>query len=223
MMKSSHKAYDFKVHVRHQEREEDPSVAPLYRGIFSVTLNDFVEVMFIPSFSRDTENWSLNIADDVEDVRSLSEARQFTAALSEYTVTPSDERAGEQELIPLAPPLPPLRREPGDPTTGVMFYVTQKEFIRFSQELALIEEHTFLLNEYLPFSEAKEFECIQLILNHIVTSPHFAEKDSKIVNLPWYQRRFAPHTVVFNKIERLVPDEDKQKEDLPRQAALQRV
>ena len=155
-----------------------------------MTLNDFVNIIFIPSFPRNRSNWSLNIADDIEHVRSLSEARQFTAALSDYTVTPDDNRAGQQELIPIPPPpdsdisAPGLRPDDmaSESQMGVMFYVTPQEFIRFSQELALMEEHTFLLNEYLPFSEAKEFECMQLILNHILTSPHFGEKDSKIVN-----------------------------------------
>jgi hypothetical protein len=218
MMKSSHKAYDFKLQVQHQPREEPASVASLYTGLFTVTLNDFVDVMFIPSFPRTRENWSLNIADDVEDVRSSHEARQFMAALSEYTVTPNDHRAGQQELIPLAPPL--LRRKPDDPTTGVIFYVTQKEFIRFSQELAMMEEHTLSVYDCLPFSEVKEFESIQFILKQIVTSPHFSERDFEIVNLPWYHHLLRE--VAFNKIERLLPDnEDKQKEETPRQAALQ--
>jgi hypothetical protein len=30
------------------------------------------------------------------------------------------------------------------PRTGVMFYVTQQEFLRVSQELALIAEHTLI-------------------------------------------------------------------------------
>jgi hypothetical protein len=67
-----------------------------------MTLNDFVNVIFIPSFPRDKENWSLNIPTYVEYVRSFQEARQFTAALSDYTVTPDNLRAGQQELIPTA-------------------------------------------------------------------------------------------------------------------------
>jgi hypothetical protein len=91
------------------------------------------------------------------------------------------------------------------PRTGVMFYVTPQEFIRFSQELALIAEHTFMLYEYLPFEEVKEFECIQFITETIVTSLHFTQKDMKAINLPWVLR---PHTVIMNKIERLEPRED---------------
>lgn len=231
MIKSPHEGYEFKVQVRHQERDEDPSVARFFRGIFWMTLNSFVHVIFIPSFPRERENWSLKIADDVDDVRSLSEARQFTAALSDYTVTPDDDRAGQQELIPIPPPpqisAPGFRDEMAtESRTGVMFYVTQKEFTRFSQELALISEHTFELNEYIPFSEAKDFECMQLILDIIATSPDFSQEDTKILNLPWYTRRFAPHTVKMNKIERLVPNKDKEKEVLRRaqeEFALQRV
>lgn len=227
MIKSQDKAYDFKVQVRHQEREEDASVASLYRSIFLVTINDFVDVIFIPSFSRDKENWSLTIPDYVEHVRSLDEARQFTAALSEYTVTPDDSRAGQEALIALAPPLrvaPEQSEMKSEAKTGVIFYVTSQEFIRFTQELTLIEEYTWSVYEHLPFSEVKNFECIQFILNDIVTSPHFAEEHSKIVNLPWYDRLFAPHEIEFNKIEPLIPDEDEENSVIsPAEFALQRA
>ena len=210
MIQSPHQEYDFKVQVRHQERDEHPSIARFFREIFWMTLNDFVNIIFIPSFPHEQENWSLNITTYVDDVRSLDEARQFTAALSDYTVIPDNSRAGQQEVYPKPPPLPPSRGV--GPRTGVMFYVTQKEFTRFSQELALISEHTFELNEYIPFSEAKDFECMQLILDIIATSPDFSQEDTKILNLPWYTRRFAPHTVKMNKIERLVPREDKEQQ-----------
>ena len=188
-----------------------------------MTLNDFVNIIFIPSFGRNRRNWSLNIADDIEDVRSLAEARQFTAALSDYTVTPDDSRAGQQELIPIPPP--PQIPAPGyrddmanESRTGVIFYVTQKEFTRFSQELALMEEHTSSVYDYLPFSEVKDFECMQFILNDMVASPHFAQKDLKTVNRPWSDGFLSPLGLKFNKIERLVPSQDKEKE-----LALQRV
>lgn len=224
MVKAPHQKYEFKVRVQHQERDEDSSIARFFRGIFWMSLNGSVDIIFIPSFPHEQENWSLNITTYIDDVRSVDEARQFTAALSDYTVIPDNNRAGQQQVYPKPPPLPPSRGI--GPTTGVIFYVTQQEFTRFSQELTLIEEHTFLFNEHIPFSEAKNFECMQLILDHIVTSPHFSQEDTKIINLPWYTRRFAPHTVKMNKIERLVSGENKGKEVLQspqEEFALQRV
>jgi hypothetical protein len=44
--------------------------ARFFKGIFWMTINDLVNVIFIPSFPHEEENWSLNIADDVDDVRS---------------------------------------------------------------------------------------------------------------------------------------------------------
>ena len=181
-----------------------------------MTINDMVNVIFIPSFPHEEENWSLNIPTYVEDVSSLDEARQFTAALSDVTITPSNNRAGQQEVYPKAPPLPPSRWV--GPKTGVMLYVTPQEFIRFSQELALMAEHIWSVYDALPFSEVKEFESIQFILNQIAR--HFSSKELEIVNRPWYDRRLGE--VVLKKIERLVPDEDKHAA-LPRQAALQSV
>ncbi len=206
MSQSPHQKYEFRVQVRHQERDEDPSVARFFRDIFWMTINAGVNVLFIPSFPHEEENWSLNIADDVEDVASLNEARQFTAALSDYTITPRVHRAGQQEVYPKPPPLPPSRGV--EPRTGVMFYVTPQEFIRFSQELAMIEEHAFMLYEYLPFEEVKGFECIQFVTDTIVRSPHFAQKHLKAINLPWYARVLRPHNAKMNKIERLEPRED---------------
>ncbi len=232
MIQSPPQEYEFKVQVRHQVRDEEPEIARFFKGIFWMTLNDFVNLIFIPSFPRDKENWSLNIPTSLEDVSSLDEARQFTAALSEYTITPSDKRAGQQELIPIPPPpdisFPGLRpdHKTEESKTGVMFYVTPQEFIRFSQELAVIEEHTFMLYEYLPFEEVKEFECIQFITDTIIRSPHFTQKDMKMVKLPWYTRVLRPHTVKMNKIERLEPSEDDDNEVLSSQEeefALQHV
>lgn len=170
---------DFAVRVRKQEHDEELSVAKFYRGIFSVTLNFLVEIMFIPEFSRQAERWSLDIPDNVDVVHSTQQARLFTAALSEIIVTPDQSRAGQEELYPLAPPLPPIPDVYAK--KGVIFYVTPQQFPRISAELAHIAEQTSSVHDFLPLSQLHHLKCTQVILNRIMTSIHFSEKNLRII------------------------------------------
>jgi len=155
-MKASLK-YDMSVQIRHQKWEEEEDLAPFYEGIYSVTLNYFTTIMFIPTFSRTKDNWPPTLPDDIDNVHSVTEARLFTAALSEYTVTPDAELAGRQELIPLSP-LTQI-----GPRMGLVFYVTPQEFACFSQELPLLEQKTPSVRDYMPLSQISAFATIQLI------------------------------------------------------------
>jgi len=54
---SSELEQNFSVSVRHQIWEELPEKAEFYRGIYSVTLNYLVSVMFVPEFKITQDNW----------------------------------------------------------------------------------------------------------------------------------------------------------------------
>ena len=171
--------YDFTVQVRGQEGEEDQQFARFYQGIYSVTLNTFVDVMFVPSFCREVKGWSLHLPFNVNEVHSAQEARLFTAALSDLIVTPDDYRAGEEELIPPPPSPPPYTHIA--PEMGVIFYVTPQQFALFSQELAEIEQETFSLYPTVPVSKIAHFACIKFITEKIMTSPYFSEENLRIL------------------------------------------
>lgn len=170
---------DFAVRVRKQEEDEDRSVSRFYRGIYSVALNFLVHIMFIPPFSRPRKSWPLDIPDDIDEVDSVQEARLFTAALSEITVTSDRSRAGEVQLIALAPALSPV----ADMATrqGVIFYVTPEQFALFTQELAELAEQTFSIYGFFPVSKLEHLESIKFITNKIITSNDFAQKNRKII------------------------------------------
>ncbi|MGB0384333.1 MAG: hypothetical protein ACPGWR_05860 [Ardenticatenaceae bacterium] len=164
---------DFRVQVRKQEDDEDRQFSKFYQGIFSVNLNYLVTITFIPEFTRTGKTWFLDIPDNVDIVHSSQEARLFTAALSDIMVTPDDSRAGQEELIPIPHPPPPI--PDFGPQMGVIFYVTAEQFTRFSQELAVIEEQTFSVYGSFAVSKLEHFECVQFILNKVITSEHFSE------------------------------------------------
>ena len=175
-MKASLK-YDIAVQIRHQEWEEEDDLAPFYRGIYSVTLNYFTTVMFIPTFPRTADNWPPTLPQDVDDVHSAAEARLFTAALSEYTVTPDAQLAGQQELIPLEP-LPQI-----GPRMGLLFYVTPPEFALFSQELPLLEQKTPSVRDYVPLSQVRDFATMQLIRSHLMVNERNRERSQGVSSL----------------------------------------
>lgn len=170
---------DFAVRVRKQEEDEERSVSRFYRGIYSVSLNFLVHIMFIPPFSHRGKRWALDIPDDIDEVHSVQEARLFTAALSEITVTPDNSRAGQEQLIALAAPLSPV----ADMATrqGVIFYVTPEQFALFTQELAELAEQTFSIYGFFPVSKLEHLESIKFITNKIIRSHYFSEKNLKII------------------------------------------
>ena len=165
---------DFTVQVREQIRDEDPEFAQFYQGIYSMALNTFVHIMFIPYFLQEVKDWSLRIPDDIDEVHSKQEARLFTAALSDYIVMPDEFRAGQEQLIPLPSPLPPYPDT--GPREGVIFYVTPQQFARFSRELAEIEQLAFGIYATVRVSKILHLECIKFINENVMRSEHFSQK-----------------------------------------------
>lgn len=170
---------DFTVQVREQVREQESDFAQFYQGIYSMALNTFVDVMFIPYFSREGKDWPLKIPNNVDIVHSMQEARLFTAALADYIVMPDLSRAGQEELIPQLPSARPYFDTPLD--TGVIFYVTPQQFSLFSQELAQIEEQAFGLYDSVRVSKLAHFECIKFINEIIIPSEYFSPENLRML------------------------------------------
>lgn len=55
--------------------------------------------MFVPELEINPDNWPPVLPEDVDEAISETEARLFTAALSDYMVTPNSLLAGKQEKI----------------------------------------------------------------------------------------------------------------------------
>ena len=189
---------DFAVQVRHQERDEEEKWgAVFYRGIFSLTLNQLITILFIPSFPRTAETWPPTILEGVDQVQSETEARLYATESADYVVTPDPFLAGQQEVIPM-PPIPPEQlAEMGvtfeiRPRQVVVFYVTHEQFARFEHELSLIAEQTYGIRHFVRVSKVTDFECIRFIENDIIESPYFSDDHLKLIG----RRKEARHRVV---------------------------
>ena len=179
---------DFAVQVRHQERDEKEEWgAVFYRGIFSLTLNQLISILFIPDFPRTPETWPPTILEGVDKVQSTTEARLYMTESADYVVTPDAYLAGQQEVIPL-PAIPSLRGGI-KASQVVVFYVTPAQFARFSRELPLIEEQTYWVTQFVRVHNIAHFECIKFIQNCIISSPYFSHNHAKIIG----RQSRAPH------------------------------
>jgi len=168
---------DFSVSVRHQIWEELPETAEFYRGIYSVTLNFLVTIMFVPELEINPDNWPPVLPDNVDEVSSETEARLFTAALSDYTVTPNSLLAGTQEIIFI----PAVNKDMGysdiDSERAVVFYVSHQEFDAFSKELSALADRTPGVHDFVRISEIEELEVAKFILSMVIDSPYFSGRD----------------------------------------------
>ena len=171
---------NFSVSVRHQVLEERPEVAELYQGIYSVTLNSLVTVMFVPEFKRNAKSWPPALSENVDNVNTEQEARLFTTALSDYTITPDRYLAGQEEVIPQAS-VTEDNRYNRNFETRTIFYVTHQEFDTFVQELSVLAEQMLGIHDYVRISEIENLKFAQLILARVINSKHFSLKDLKIL------------------------------------------
>lgn len=174
---------NFSVSVRHQIWEELPEKAEFYRGIYSVTLNYLVSVMFVPEFEITQDNWPPILPEDVDEVSSETEARLFIAALSDYTVTPNSLLAGKQEIIPLLSVNEDMKDSDIDPKRGVIFFVNSQEFEVFSKELSALADQTPGVHDYVKISKIKYLELAKFILSNIIESQHFSAQDLKTLRM----------------------------------------
>jgi hypothetical protein len=193
---------DFAVQVRHEEGDQPvKSEAVFYRGIFSLTLNQLITILFIPSFPRTPQTWPPTILPGVDEVQSETEARLYITESADYVVTPDANRAGEQEVIPIPAATPEQQAEIGlgfylGARQVVVFYVTREEFARFSRELALIREDTYWVHDYVRVSTVTDFECIRFIQHDIIESPDFSDDHLRIIG----RRKEASSRVVTKPV-----------------------
>ncbi|MBW4601613.1 MAG: hypothetical protein KME29_19080 [Calothrix sp. FI2-JRJ7] len=171
---------DFTVSVRHQSWEEPPEVAEFYQGIYSVTLNFLVNVMFVPEFEINVNN-SLIFPENIDNVSSEAEARLFTLCFSDYTITPNSLKKGQQEIITLASAAENSKDTNLISDVRVIFYVSPEEFALFSKELSPLAEQTSGVHDYVKISEIENLKFAKYILSSVISSSCFQEKDKKIL------------------------------------------
>jgi hypothetical protein len=181
---------DFTVSVKHQIWEESPEVADFYQGIYCVTLNFLLNVMFVPEFERNANNWPPALPENADYVSSEIEARLFTVALSDYSVTPNSLLSGQQEIITQTEAAKEIQNGDSASDVRVVFYVSPEEFAIFSKELHALAEKTPGVHDYVKISEIENLEFAKFILSSVINSPYFLAKDMKTL-VREYQPREA--------------------------------
>lgn len=172
---------NFTISVRPQIWEESPEFAEFYQGIYSVTLNFLVNIMVVPGFETNVDNWPPRAPENIDNVSSELEARLFTLFFCDYIVTPDQFRAGQQEVISLASAVEDLENSNLASNVRVVFYVTPEEFTIFSKELNTLSEQTSGVHDYVRISEVDNSQFAKFILSSVINSQSFLAKDKEML------------------------------------------
>ena len=162
--------YDFTISVRRHSWEEEPEVAAWYEGIFEVTLNFTVNLMFVPALKR--EPWPPRLPEDTDAVHTEQEARSIAISLSRYAATPDDSREGTEERF---------ARDWSESGPGVVFYVTSQEFATFSEELARLADERPSVHSGWKVSEIPQLAVTRWLLTRVLASPSVSAKDLRML------------------------------------------
>jgi hypothetical protein len=174
---------NFSVTVRHQIREELPETTEFYQGIYSVSLNFLVYIMFVPELEINPNNWPPVLPKNVDDVSSETEARLFTTALSKYTVTPHSLLAGTQEIIFIPSANKNMGYSDSDSERAVIFYVSHQEFNAFSKELVALADRTPGVHDFVRIAAIEELEIAKFITSIVMNSQCFSAGDLEILGM----------------------------------------
>lgn len=145
----------------------DSTRTPLYEGIYRVTLNATVDVVFVPDVSAVAPPWSgRRVPENIDDVRTLEEARLMTALVSTYVVTPNDARAGTVERFEF------------DGDQGTVRYVGETEFAQFSADLDALSRIVGSVAPDRTVSDLRAHAVIRFVEAEVVAQPWFAPADA---------------------------------------------
>lgn len=159
---------DYPVSVLPESAEvTDRSRASLYEGIYRMTLNYRVDVVFVPDVSAATPPWDgRGLPADFDDVRDPIEARRSVALSASYVVTPNAARAGTTERFAFG------GRE------NVVRYVTPAEFARFAADFPALGELVGTVRPRYTVSGLREFGVVRFVEAEIVDQPWLAPTDA---------------------------------------------
>jgi hypothetical protein len=162
---------DYPVQVITEERyEDDPTIGPLYRGIYRVALNHLVAVLFVPETGVGAPNWDYRqLSEKLDAITIVEDARLASVLDASYSVTPNDARAGSEDRLEWPAKDTPVGHF--DSSTGVTFYVTNADFARYAADLERLNEIVSDAWENEPVSRLRDYEVIRFIEERIVASP----------------------------------------------------
>jgi hypothetical protein len=156
---------------------------PLYEGMYSFTLNQVVEVLFLPRVTPDGPPWSLDdLPHDVADFTTPEQIRVLEISHTPYSVTPDDERADTAHQIHWQGVWPPeddfLTPSNSPPPVFTVFFITDDEFTRLSTDLEELTHIAGQVQSTVRHSEVADHEAVRFV-------------DQRILDSPWLRPRHA--------------------------------
>jgi hypothetical protein len=156
---------------------------PLYEGMYSFTLNQVVEVLFLPRVTPDGPPWSLDdLPDDVADFTTPEQIRMLEISHASYSVTPDDERAGTVMQIAWPYEWPPegniLTPPDEPPPVFTVYFVSLDEFTRLSSDLEDLTHVAGNVHSMVRHSKVADHEAVRFI-------------DQRILDSSWLRPRHA--------------------------------
>ena len=173
-MKVSPRA-DYPVGVRAMRWEVPPEIADLYDGIFEVSLNSVIGVVFVPDLSAVAPPFDDNqLPRDLDTVTTVQQARLAAILFARYAVTPNDRLSGTQQRLPHPVPADSLDPIPG----GTVFFIPSQDFATYTAELAELGRDPGTV------STLHTSAAINFLQTTVVLSPHFSPTDLAILRDP---------------------------------------
>jgi hypothetical protein len=164
--------HDFPVGII-RASDENPDAKAMYTGIYSARLNHSVYVDFVPAFER--APWPPRLPVNVDDVKSIDDARRIAVASSFYVVTPDEARKGTIEIFPD----PHADEDPilqGEGRFISVFYVGAAEFEELSRELQALSDKMSGIYDSVPVSELNGTALGRVLLDRIVLSGQLSDR-----------------------------------------------
>ena len=154
---------NYPVGVRPMSVEVPADVAGLYEGIYEITLNNVVSIVFCPLLTDVAPPFQDELLlRDVDQITTAIQARLVSILFSRYSVTPNDSLSGGHERLS---------------EKGVVFYVTESEFTCFTDELRQLSERLGALHPDGTVADLADHAVIRFVREIVIPSPAFGPAD----------------------------------------------
>jgi hypothetical protein len=159
---------DYPVGVHAMRWEVPPAIADLYDGIFEVSLNRTVDVVFVPDLSSAGPPFDdARLPRDLDTVASPEQARLASVLFAGYAVTPNDQLQGTEQRLPAPVAAGGDDLGPG----GVVFFTTAADFDRYAAELAELSGRLGGRHPTGTIADLEGYAVVAYLRSAVLTSP----------------------------------------------------
>jgi hypothetical protein len=188
---------NYTVQVRQQTWEHEPDIASFYKGIITITLNQFVDIAFVPTLPSDIPQ-KLDLPENFDDITSPEEAAFTILFASDYVIVPIDKRKGDGDARRIHAAL-------GDSDVKSdcgLFTVSSQQFNRFVQELETLAQQQQSVHDFVRYNDVAKLEVFRYLENFVFQTTIVHEKHLDILRKPYAQfiRRCVAQVDVYNRI-----------------------